>query len=181
MWNIWQTLNVLLDYWYSNPNNLIYWQQDVVSQNFLLPWFWIPASWGFPSPSLHLISSLNLSCPCLWFLLCFANRLKSPPSASYPWSAFCLILFWWAEGMILFEPLFLQSENLFCDTSLQHFQHRSLHLPSCFAVPLLPSMNYMQCFSVSLMSFTYTGKITSLLLITTLANCVYCSLAILFL
>lgn len=77
MWSIWQTLNVLLDYWYINPSNLIYWQQDVVSQHFLLPWFWIPASWGSPSPSLHLISSLNLSCSCLWFLLCLADRLKA--------------------------------------------------------------------------------------------------------
>lgn len=112
---------VLLGYWCINPSNLIYWQQDVVSQHFLFPWFWILASWGSPSSSLHLISTSNLSCSCLWFLLCPANLLKSPPSACYLWSAFHSVLSWWAEQMILLEPLFLQSENPFCDTFLQQF------------------------------------------------------------
>lgn len=40
-------------------------------------------------------------------------------------------------------------------------------------------MNYMHNFTLSLMSITNTSKITSLLLITALANCVYCSHVIL--
>lgn len=32
-----QTLSLLLGYWHVNPSDLIDWQQDVVSQHFLLP------------------------------------------------------------------------------------------------------------------------------------------------
>lgn len=79
--SILQTLNVLLSYRCINPSNLIYWQQDLVSQHFLLLWFLLHGVPG--SPSLRYISSLNLSCSCLCFLLCLSNWWKRPPSSSY--------------------------------------------------------------------------------------------------
>lgn len=117
------------------------------------------------SPSLHLISSLYLSCSCLWFFLSFQS-VKKLSCCLLPIIKLLLnfILVDRANNS-LWVSLFHHSETPFCDTFLQCFQHPSLHLPCYFASlsPPQPELHtVLQC-----QCRVYTGKITSLLLVTT--------------
>jgi len=60
---------------------------------------------------------------------------------------------------------------LFCSSN---FQHSSLHVSCYFASPLPPSLNYLEYFSVNLMSGHHTAKITSVLLVCPSFSCIYC-------
>lgn len=168
---------MLLSYACINPSNLIYWQQVVVSQHFLLPWFRILASWGSPFPQFAPYFFFEF----IWLLpLVLATSFQSIKKPSL-----CLLPI--VKLLLIFILVDRASHSLRVSVSSVWKSSFLALFSSIFGILLYPCPvtlplhppAWITC-SVSLMSVTYTGKITSLLLITTSANCIFCSHSVLF-